>query len=149
MFRYMTLLFPLRLKDWICQLFGRQGCWWVWLKNVEMPWSIKSRFLWAEKKNCYQLDLKMFWMELWWNGKGLAVLGLEKNRQTWTCRNIEKSGNMSKKLCLMWQGCCSVWLKNVEYLWNNVKLIPLSWKGSSMENVDSCQLLKKWKIIWM
>ena len=92
MFRYMTLLFPLRLKDWICQLFDRQGCWWVWLKNVEMPWSIKSRFLWAEKKNCYQLDLKMFWMELWWNGKGLAVLGLEK-------RGRHEHAGILKKAC--------------------------------------------------
>ena len=100
-----------------------------------MPWSIKSRFLWAEKK------ILPAWLENVLDGivmerKRVGSSWAWKKRQTWTCRNIEKSSNMSKKLCLTWQGCCSVWLKNVEHLWNNVKLIPLSWEGSSMENFE-------------
>ena len=56
------------------------SCWWVWLKNVEMAWSIKGRFLWAEKE-WYDFYLKILWIELWWNRKGLlSVLELKKRK---------------------------------------------------------------------
>ena len=70
-------------------------------------------------------------MELWWNGTGLAVLGFEKKG------GHEHAGKL-KKAVKCPRNCVLCDKVVVAYDWkmlNNVKLIPLSWKGSSMENV--------------
>ena len=90
-------------------------------------------------------------MELWWNGKGLSVLGLKK-RHT---RILEKAVTCRRKcvLCDKVVDCC-LRLKNVKDLWNNINYKGwflwaqkgsstgkcCGWSWDETKNSDCCQL---------